>query len=616
MFLISELMGISFGQADLYRRALEKPHKDKKGYVKNFNENVVEIAKKRGFDPKITEAVRKDIIENSGYAFNKCLAGSEKIFKTKEQNFYPTIEEMFKIKNDKDYAESIGQIDLHEEYQLSYGQAFSMDKNGRLMKNNIIDITFSGKKQVYLVKTENQSTVKCTMNHKFPTPNGKKILEDLKIGDELYVNDEYLAITSKIESIEYIGEENTYNVEMQAPNHNLLMENGIIVSNSHAVAYSIISYWTAWIKTNYPLVFYCNMMNGDIGQLAEFMQAAENSGITIKPPHVNYSKYEAIIEDKDNKVIRIGLNAIKGVGPAAVESIIQHQPYNSIEEFFELNNLRSVNKKVIEALINIGAFNETGIKVEIEDISNEYLDKFKFTYENGSQYLCLNRNQLALWYTKYNEIIATKTVNKYVVPRNMIKGKFLDKYELAFEKDDTIVIPEDKLDLFELKVSDVEQFKNNRKKSSAFLNLDDDENNFKKANNFRKPIIKYYKEISDVKENKLHSYVKEIDDLGFSFVPHPLQHCANSIKKLNDIEDGDSIIIGGIITEMVERLTKTNKKFYWVMIKTPHETVRMTLWDNQFKQHHNIIKLYNVIKVKGIKGYGGISCEKIAQVNI
>ena len=71
MFLISELMGISFGQADLYRRALEKPHKDKKGYVKNFNENVVEIAKKRGFDPKVTEAVRQAIIDNSGYAFNK-----------------------------------------------------------------------------------------------------------------------------------------------------------------------------------------------------------------------------------------------------------------------------------------------------------------------------------------------------------------------------------------------------------------------------------------------------------------------------------------------------------------------------------------------------------------
>ena len=456
MFLISELMGISFGQADLYRRALEKPHKDKKGYVKNFNENVVEIAKKRGFDPKVTEAVRQAIIDNSGYAFNK----------------------------------------------------------------------------------------------------------------------------------------------------------------SHAVAYSIISYWTAWIKVNYPLVFYCNMMNGDLSQLAEFMQAAENSGITIKPPHVNYSKYEATIEDKDKKVIRIGLNAVKGVGPAAVESIINHQPYNSVEEFFELNNLRAVNKKVIEALINIGAFHNVGIRIENNDISDEYIEYFKIKHKNGSNYLCLNRNQLALWYVKYNEIMSTKTVNKYVVPQSMIKGKFINKYELAFEKDGTIVIPEDKLELFELKVEDVAAFKNNRKKASAFLTLDNETEQFKKANNFRKPIIMSYIELANVKENKLQSYVKEIEDLGFSFVQHPLQHCADSIKKLDDIEDGESIIIGGIITGMIERLTKTNKKFYWVMIKTPHETIRMTLWDNQFKQYHDNIKLYNVIKVKGVKGFGGISCEKLTNVNI
>lgn len=454
MFLISELMGITFGQADLYRRALEKPHKDKKGYVKNFNENVVEIAKKRGFDPKVTEAVRQAIIDNSGYAFNK----------------------------------------------------------------------------------------------------------------------------------------------------------------SHAVAYSIISYWTAWIKVNYPLVFFCNMFNGDLGQLAEFMQAAENLGITIKPPHVSHSKYEAIIEDKDKKVIRIGLNAVKGVGPAAVSSIISHQPYNSVNEFFELNNLRSVNKKVIEALINIGAFNNVGIHIEEEDIPQDFIEKFKIKYKNGLKYVCFNRTQMSIWYKKYNEIMSTKSINKYAVPVSMIKGKYMERYLLATEKDNTIIIPEDKLEIFDLKVSDVEAYKNNRRKASAFLSLEDESEKIKKASNFRKPIILAYEELSFAEENNLEIYVKEIEDLGFSFVQHPLQHCADSIKKFNDIEDGDELITGGIIIEMIERMSKNNKKFYWVNIKTPHEILRITLWDNQFRQFHNDIKLFNVIKVKGIKGYGGISCNMLKSI--
>lgn len=71
MFLISELLGISFGEADLYRRALENPKKDKKGYVQQFHEKSVTVGVERGFKKEICELVRDLIIENSGYGFNK-----------------------------------------------------------------------------------------------------------------------------------------------------------------------------------------------------------------------------------------------------------------------------------------------------------------------------------------------------------------------------------------------------------------------------------------------------------------------------------------------------------------------------------------------------------------
>ena len=50
------------------------------------------------------------------------------------------------------------------------------------------------------------------------------------------------------------------------------------------------------------------------------------------------------------------------------------------------------------------------------------------------------------------------------------------------------------------------------------------------------------------------------------------------------------------------------------MIRTPREEVRVTVWDNQYKKYKNIIKKNNIIKIKGVKGYGSLSCDRIAEV--
>lgn len=71
MGLISKLMGISFGKADIYRRALEKMHKPKnKKIVEEFNNNVIDKAVELGYSKEVAEEIRKLIIENSGYGFN------------------------------------------------------------------------------------------------------------------------------------------------------------------------------------------------------------------------------------------------------------------------------------------------------------------------------------------------------------------------------------------------------------------------------------------------------------------------------------------------------------------------------------------------------------------
>lgn len=237
MGLISEMMGISFGQADIYRRALEKMHKPaNKKKVEYFEENCVKLAVERGIPKEDAEYIKGMILDNCGYAFNKCISGSEKIKLVENQYASLTIEEMYKIKNDKEFAKSIGKIDLYEKFNREgYGKAYSMQDDGKLILNDIKDIRYSGIKSVYKITTESGDNVKCTLNHSFPTPSGKKLVLELKIGDELYIDagHEELTTTSKIVSIEFIGNENVYDVEMANPYHNFLVDGNIVTSNSH-----------------------------------------------------------------------------------------------------------------------------------------------------------------------------------------------------------------------------------------------------------------------------------------------------------------------------------------------------------------------------------------------
>ncbi len=618
MQLIAELMGISFGESDLYRRALEKPAKDKDGYVNKFNNEVVETAKKRGFDPDIADLVKHLIIDNIGYGFNKCLSGQEKIYQDKSQHFHPTIEQMYKIKNDRNYAKNNGHYSLWKKYCKSYGNALSMNDEGMLIKNKIVDITYSGKNPVYLIKTESGNIVKCTMNHSLPTPNGKKMLSELTVGDELYVVDNRYeknkkVKASKIITIEYLYDEDTYNIEMESPYHNLLMDDGIVVSNSHSIAYSLISYWTAWLKSNYPLVFYNITFNGNLGQLSEFMAEAKRSGITILPPHVSHSEFNSIIESEKDKSIRIGFNAIKDIGPKAVEAIINAQPFTSINDFLDRIDKRVVNKRVVEGLIKSGAFGDLGIEIDESDIDESVIHLFEIKQVDEKKFVTLNRVQLEFWYNKVNELNTKKSIPKYIVPETIIKGKYFDKYELIVESDEKgVVIPEDMLGEIEIDLKQVKEFRTRKWAKGSFAKKKEKS----KIPILRRPFVEFSKELSELQIDYLSLYLNETKQLGFSFLEHPLENNMDKIDLYDSKRDGDLMTTAGIITGMERKVARNNKYYYWVFLQTPRDVIRFTLWDNQFKKYQKIIEKNNLVVVRGIKGYGGLNVDTIKQLKL
>ena len=135
-------------------------------------------------------------------------------------------------------------------------------------------------------------------------------------------------------------------------------------NKSHAACYALIAYRTAWLRANHPAEYMAALISSVMNtkdKVPFFVAQAEQMGISILPPDVNLSDHEFVVVDGD---IRFGLDAVKGVGYAAVEAIKRGReeagPFTDLWDFCERVDNRSVNKKAIEALIKCGAFGSTG----------------------------------------------------------------------------------------------------------------------------------------------------------------------------------------------------------------------------------------------------------------
>ena len=136
-------------------------------------------------------------------------------------------------------------------------------------------------------------------------------------------------------------------------------------NKSHAAAYALISYRTAYLKYYYPVEFYAATISSSVGnpdKLAFYLEAARSEGIEILPPDINSSKESFFVEKIGNKkVIRVGLSGIKNVGNEAVRQIIDARPFESYQDFINKVDLSKVNKRVCHSLISVGCFDGFGI---------------------------------------------------------------------------------------------------------------------------------------------------------------------------------------------------------------------------------------------------------------
>ncbi len=137
-------------------------------------------------------------------------------------------------------------------------------------------------------------------------------------------------------------------------------------NKSHSVAYGIVAYQTAYLKTNYPIEFMTAVATSEIGhssigaedkenKLVTYLEEAKRMGIRVLPPDVNKSEARFDIQDG---AIRFGLLAVKNVGSGAADSIVKAaraSPFTGLDDFASRVDLHAINKKAIESLIKAGA---------------------------------------------------------------------------------------------------------------------------------------------------------------------------------------------------------------------------------------------------------------------
>ncbi|MCM2283933.1 MAG: DNA polymerase III subunit alpha [Desulfobacula sp.] len=134
-------------------------------------------------------------------------------------------------------------------------------------------------------------------------------------------------------------------------------------NKSHSAAYALIAYQTAYLKANFALEFIAALMTSEKGNsdaVIKYMEECRTHHIQVLPPDVNKSNAHFTVSDG---CIRFGLAAVKNIGEAAIESIVENRnkdgDFKNLYDFCERVNVGKVNKKVVEALIKCGAFDST-----------------------------------------------------------------------------------------------------------------------------------------------------------------------------------------------------------------------------------------------------------------
>lgn len=328
-------------------------------------------------------------------------------------------------------------------------------------------------------------------------------------------------------------------------------------NRGHAVAYGLLSYLTAYLKTHYTIYFMAALLTSKsdkIEKISIVINDCKRLGIKVSPPNVNKSDigFTALLGSNE---ILFGLLAVKGLGESIVSKIIENRPYQNMNDFIE----KVSDKTAIITLIKAGAVPTKNKMLSLK---------------------------------KYADRLFERKTYKPVV---------------------TLPSPYSKLLSFGL---DVENYKEGRMVKKELLL--EDYNKVKEKLYLKEQKQKYRQHMRDFQQKYAKDeYMWEFDTLSMFLTNDPLKDAYKYTETDWDmVDDGDKITLFCVIVDIKRKKDKNGNQFAYLDLYTPFGIIEATIWSAQLKQYSENIKKGTCLAVLGRKKEEHFFVEKVKPYNV
>ena len=320
----------------------------------------------------------------------------------------------------------------------------------------------------------------------------------------------------------------------------------------HAVAYSLLSYLTAWLKVYYPVEFMTALLTAKSDRtekLSSIINDCHRMGIKVLPPKINESSFN-FIAHPEKKEILFGFGAVKGIGESVVTKIIENQPYANFNDYLS----KIQDKTATIALIKANAF-PTNNRMKLMQRYAKSLFTFK----------------------EYTPVTSLPTKAKLLTDYNIN----VDDYRAGkkVDKDAVLVIY-------------------NQKKKALF-----EEQQKQKYTEFMQNFKEQY---------ATNEFLWEFQSLSMFITHNPLQEAYDLIgTEWDEVEDGDKTVVPCVIVDFKRKKDKNNNPFAYIDLCTNDGIVEGTIWSRQLKEYSDLITKGSCISILGKKKEGHLFVEKV-----
>ncbi|KEI74092.1 DNA polymerase III subunit alpha [Clostridium botulinum B2 128] len=309
-------------------------------------------------------------------------------------------------------------------------------------------------------------------------------------------------------------------------------------NKSHAAAYAVVGFQTAYLIRYYPTEFIAAMLNsvkGDNDKVSFYVNFAKTLGIEIIAPNINESYSNFTV--KDNRII-FGLTAVKNVGEKGIDNIVlsreQKDKFIDLSDFFNKVDTSIINKRLVESLIKAGAF----------DCLKVYRSKMLAVFEkimDGIQKQ--KRNNIEGQVNLFMDIMDNKESSIDIKYPNI--KEFDKKYILQMEKEMTGLY-------------------------------------------FSGHPLEEYEETLKIQTSHLISDIIPKESLE-----------GNLVDTISSIKDGDKVVVGGMITHVSKKLTRNNDMMAFIVLEDLYSSIEVIAFPKIFNMARNIINEDEVVLLKG-----------------